>query len=148
MSIKQRGQTPEAEIRDFFSSWLKSVRAGDADGIRKHYADDIVAFDAVKQLQFMGRDAYMRHWSACLDMCPKPMIFEPAEVTVEAEDGLAFSHTLLKCGYVEDGGTEKTSWMRATTCYRKTGGRWAIVHEHFSAPFDMETCNAILDARP
>jgi ketosteroid isomerase-like protein len=29
--------------------------------------------------------------------------------------------------------------MRATACFRKIGGRWRVVHEHVSLPFDPET---------
>ena len=138
----------ETEIRDLFMSWLEALKVSDANRIRQHYADDIVAFDAVKHLQFKGRDTYMRHWADCFVLCPHPKIYEPAEVTVAATGGLAFSHALLRCGYVDEAGMENTAWMRATTCYRKTAGSWAIVHEHFSAPFDIDTGMAIVDAQP
>jgi len=38
--------------------------------------------------------------------------------------------------------------VRATVCYRKIDGKWMIVHEHFSVPFDMETLKASLDLKP
>jgi len=142
------GKSAERDVRGVLNSWLQAVRASDADAIRKHYAEDIVAFDAVIQLQFKGRDAYMQHWSACLDMCPGPMLFEMDQTEVSANDGLGFSRSLLQCGYTDQDGTEKSSWMRVTTCYEKRDGRWLIVHEHFSAPFDCESGKAIFDAQP
>jgi ketosteroid isomerase-like protein len=38
--------------------------------------------------------------------------------------------------------------MRATVCCRNAGGRWRIAHEHFSAPFDMESGKALLGLEP
>jgi ketosteroid isomerase-like protein len=38
--------------------------------------------------------------------------------------------------------------MRVTVCLRKSGGRWAVAHEHFSAPFDPESGMALLDLAP
>jgi len=49
--------TAEAEIRELMDNWLQSVRSLDINGIVSHYAPDIVAYDAIAQLQFKGVDA-------------------------------------------------------------------------------------------
>jgi uncharacterized protein (TIGR02246 family) len=140
--------TAEAEIREQVDSWLKAVLALDLDGIVSHYAPDILAFDAVSQLQFKGVDAYRKHWQACLAMCrPGAMIFEMHDLNVAAGDDVAFATALNRCGGTGENGEEKAGWMRMTTGYRKTHGKWMIVHEHFSAPFDMETLK-VLDVKP
>jgi len=38
--------------------------------------------------------------------------------------------------------------MRATVGYRRSGGQWQVIHEHWSAPFDMETQKALFDLKP
>jgi ketosteroid isomerase-like protein len=38
--------------------------------------------------------------------------------------------------------------MRATICFRKINGEWKVVHEHYSAPFDMESGKALFDLEP
>ena len=140
--------TAAAEIREQVDSWLQAVRAMDIDGIVSHYAPDILAFDAVSQLQFKGVDAYRKHWQACFAMCrPGTMIFEMHDLNVTAGDDVAFATALNRCGGIEENGEEKAGWMRMTAGYRKTDGRWMVVHEHFSAPFDMETLR-VLDVKP
>jgi uncharacterized protein (TIGR02246 family) len=140
--------TAEAEIREQVDSWLQAVRAMDLEGIVSHYAPDILAFDAVSQLQFKGVDAYRKHWQACLAMCrPGTMIFEMHDLNVVAGDDVAFATALNRCGGIGENGEEKAGWMRMTAGYRKTDGRWMVVHEHFSAPFDMETLR-VLDVKP
>jgi ketosteroid isomerase-like protein len=141
-----------AEVGAVMESWCRAVRAMDIDGIVAHYAADILAFDAVLQLQFKGVDAYREHWAACLTMCPGPTVFELPDLQVTAGDDVAFACGLLRCGpsaeQGEEPGEEKACWMRLTSCLRKAHGKWTIVHEHFSAPFDIETGKALFDLKP
>jgi uncharacterized protein (TIGR02246 family) len=148
MSTAIAHTTAEAEIRALVDNWLRAVLARDIDGIMSHYAPDILSFDAISQLQFKGVDAYRTHWEACLSMCPGPMIFEIHDLNIAAGNDVAFCHCLTRCGATEENGAEKASWMRVTVCYRKTNGKWLVVHEHCSAPFDMESCKALLDLEP
>ncbi|MGO4573419.1 YybH family protein [Microvirga sp. 2TAF3] len=139
---------PEDEVRDLIDRWIKAVRAQDIDGIASHYAPDILAFDAVSQLQFKGVEAYRKHWEACLAMCDGLMIFEIRDLAITASGDVAFAHCLNRCGGTAANGEEKASWMRMTSGYRKIDGKWMVVHEHFSAPFDMETGKALFDLQP
>jgi uncharacterized protein (TIGR02246 family) len=139
---------PEDDVRRLIESWLKAVRAKDLDAIVSHYAPDIVAFDAIAQLRFKGRDAYKEHWKACLAMCEGPMSFEIHELTITAGDDLAFGHYLSRCGGTGEDGEEKAGWTRATVGCRRIGGKWMMVHEHFSAPFDVESGKALLGLQP
>lgn len=140
--------TAEAEIRALMDKYLHAIHARDVDRIVACYAPDILAFDAISQLQFKGVEAYRTHWEACLAMCPGPMIFEMHDLSVAASDDVAFSHWLTRCGGTSENGEEKTSWMRATGCYRKRNGKWALAHEHYSAPFDVATGKALLELTP
>lgn len=148
MSAKTVKSTAEAEVRELLDSWFAAILAADISAIMSHYAPDTVAYDAVQQLQFLGTEAYGRHWQSCLEMCPGPMIFEPGDVTVVAGDDVAYSHGLVRCGGTDKDGNTKTSWMRFTSGYRKAKGKWAIYHEHFSAPFDMESGKALFELEP
>jgi uncharacterized protein (TIGR02246 family) len=140
--------TAEAEIRAQVDHWLYAVLAMDLEGIVSHYAPDILAFDAVSQLQFKGVESYKKHWQACLAMCrPGTMIFEMHHLNVVAGDDVAFATALNRCGGRGDNGEEKAGWMRMTAGYRKTNGKWTVVHEHFSAPFDIKTLK-VLDVKP
>jgi len=142
-------RTDEAvQIRRLLEQWAKAVRAKDLDGIVAHYAPDILAFDGIGPLQFKGRDAYGRHWEACLEMCSGPMIFEIHELDIEARNDLAFGHYLGRCGGTGADGKEQAGWFRVTVCCRKTNGRWKVAHEHFSAPFDPESGKALLGLEP
>ena len=50
---------------------------------------------------------------------------------------IAFAHYLARCGATGLDGSEHLGWLRATTRFRRQpDGRWLIVHDHCSAPFD------------
>lgn len=139
----------ESEIRTVQDDWLRLVATKDVDRIMSLYAPDVVAYDAIAQLRFKGREAYGKHWEACLTMCPGPITFEIHDLDVAANGDVAFSHHLLKHeGKDPESGEAHTCWMRVTSGYRKRDGKWVIVHEHFSSPIDMESGKAMFDATP
>ncbi len=138
----------ESEVRDLLSAWEQALLSRDVPRIMAYYSNDVVAFDAIKQLQFVGRDAYGAHWAACMAMCTGPMIFEIHQLALNASADLAFCHFLTRCGGTDESGQQQSSWMRVTSCLRRIEGRWKIVHEHFSMPIDMESGKALFDATP
>jgi uncharacterized protein (TIGR02246 family) len=150
MSTAVASMSPEAEVRAVLDDWLVAVNKQDLDGIIRHYAPDVVAFDAIAQLQFKGVEAYRAHWAACFEMCPTSgtMVCELHDVAIDAGADRAFGHCLTRCGMIEEGGTEKLSWMRGSLAWRKLSGRWQVVHEHWSAPFDPASGKALFDAQP
>jgi uncharacterized protein (TIGR02246 family) len=148
MALQMTRTNDEGQIRALLDDWASAVRAKDLDAIFAHYAPDILAFDAIAQLQYKGTEAYRKHWQACMALCPGQMIFEVHDLRVAASNDLAFCHYLSRCGGTGAEGEEKVGWMRATAGLRRRGGKWLIVHEHFSAPFDPASGKALLDLEP
>ncbi|HRP98067.1 MAG TPA: nuclear transport factor 2 family protein [Rhodocyclaceae bacterium] len=98
----------------------------------------MVAYDAILALQFKGAQAYAKHWAACLAMCAGPMIFEIHDLHVRTSDELALAHGLARCGGTGPDGKEMAGWTRMTIAFQKRNGKCLVVHEHFSAPFDVQ----------
>lgn len=143
----QQGRA-ESAIRAAVDRWLRAVLARDVDGIMSHYAPDVLSFDAIAALRFKGAAAYRKHWEMCMSLCSGEMIFEIHDFGVMARGDLAVCHFLTRCGAKGEDGQEKASWMRATVCLREVDGRWLIVHEHYSAPFDVQSGKAMFDLQP
>lgn len=135
------------QVQALLDSYIDAVRALDLDRILACYAPDMVAYDAIAQLEFSGLETYRHHWKMCVDHCQN-MIFEPREPVIYASGDVAFGHYLVHCGGTGPDGKECSGWMRATFGARKQNGRWQIVHEHYSAPFDPETNKILSDAKP
>lgn len=141
------GSPIDPAIQRLLDGWLEAVQAGDVEAIVRHYSDDVLAFDAVAQLQFVGREAYAQHWRTCLQACQQTR-FERHHLAVEQGGDVAFGHYLSYCGGKDEKGEEKASWARVTFGLRRVDGEWKIVHEHFSIPFDMHTGQLLFDAQP
>jgi uncharacterized protein (TIGR02246 family) len=137
-----------AQVRNAIAAWTTAASSKDLDAISACYAPDVRAFDAIAALEFQGMAAYREHWAQCLDMVPGEMRFEVHDLKVEAAGDLAVAHYLAHCACTGEDGTEQAGWMRATVCLRKTDGKWLIVHEHYSAPFDPMTVKALCDLKP
>ena len=138
----------QAQIQAIIDTYRQAVMTKDVEKVMTLYADDILSFDAIKALQFKGKEAYRAHWVACMEMCPGPHIFEFHEIAIETGDNIAFAHWVANCGGTNEKGETQSCWMRATACYRLVGGAWKIAHEHWSAPFDPMTGSTLFDAKP
>ena len=137
-----------AEVRARIEDWAAALRAKDIDGIMASHSADVLAFDCHSQLEFKGADAYRRHLEACMPCMQGAMLFELHDLNIVAQDDVAFCHYLALCGATGADGAEHRCWLRGTTCLRRTGGAWRIVHAHCSAPFDPLSGRAMLDLVP
>ncbi|WP_339412376.1 YybH family protein [Pseudomonas sp. EA_35y_Pfl2_R5] len=138
----------QAQIQQQLDSWAAACRSKDVSQIISHYAEDVVAYDAIGPLRFQGRAAYQAHWQACMEMCSGQALFEIHQPSFLLSDGLAVVHYLFHCGGSDDKGEMQSSWMRVSQCFRLQGGQWLIAHEHFSMPCDMESGKVLFDLQP
>ncbi|WP_347901580.1 SgcJ/EcaC family oxidoreductase [Pseudomonas purpurea] len=140
--------TENTEIQALIETYRQAVITKDVEKVMGLYADNIVSFDAVSALQFKGKVAYRAHWEACMTMCPGPHVFEFHQMDIVTAQDMAFAHWLAHCGGTDDKGETKACWMRVTAGYQRVGGQWRIVHEHWSAPFDMVSGAVLFDLHP
>ena len=140
--------TPQSQLKQAIDSWAKAAQSKYVERIISHYSDEVVAYDAIGPLRFVGREAYKAHWQACMEMCTGEGMFEVHDPSFMIDDNLGVAHYLLHCGGTDDKGQTQTCWMRVTQCFRRQGERWLIAHEHFSVPSDMESGKALFDLTP
>lgn len=138
----------EQQIRDLVNQYVSAVRAKDVARVASLYSEDVVAFDAILALQFIGKAAYIEHWHTCMGYAKGDTLYEVHQLKVVAGSELAFSHSINLCGCANEQGKMETSWMRSTQCWQNSANGWKIVHEHFSAPFDVESGQAMFNLQP
>lgn len=148
MNTASDTRSGETRIRELMAEFEQAVGVKDLDRIMSQYAPEVVAYDAVGELQFKGIDAYRAHWQRCFDFCQGDGFFETREVSITASGDLAFSHSLSHCGGANEKGEMQTAWMRGTRCWRLQGDDWKVVHEHFSMPFDMASGQVCFGLEP
>ncbi|GAB3426547.1 YybH family protein [Flindersiella endophytica] len=133
----------EAEIRELFEARTRAVAAKDAATLTAANDANIVVFDAVAPFVHRGAETAARkqEWFAAYRT---GIGHEIRDLEVTAADDLAFCHFLVRISGTMLDGTVVGMWVRATSCLRKLGDGWRIVHEHASVPFDAETGKAVL----
>lgn len=113
------------------------------------YAPDVVSFDIEPPLQHVGAEAKRKNWERVFAAYECPLGYEVRELTITVGEDVAFAHSLNRLsGTLRNGAKTTGFWVRATTCFRKLNGRWAIAHDHVSVPFDMSTGTALVNLEP
>ena len=148
MTTKSSAATDEAQIRERIDGWVKALRAKDLDGLMSHYAQDILVFDLAPPLQYEGAVAYRKNWADWFPSFQGPVGYEVRSLSITAGRDVAFSRSLNRITGTRTSGENSDVWLRATVGFRKTGGKWMVVHEHFSVPINMETFEGELDLKP
>jgi ketosteroid isomerase-like protein len=141
----------EFQIRKLIDDFKQAMASQNIEAIMSFYAPDVVAFDIVAPIQYIGAAAYKKSWEkafADYGASGNESGFEIHNLEIEANENLAFSHSLSHCfGKMKDG-KDMDMWMRNTACYKKINGKWSIIHEQLSVPIDFETGKALLDLKP
>ena len=70
-----KGNT-EVEIRQWMDQWKKVFAAHDLDGIMALYAPDVIAYDVVAPLQFVGKEVYRKDYQEFLAQYVGPIEVE------------------------------------------------------------------------
>ncbi|TDD73390.1 DUF4440 domain-containing protein [Actinomadura darangshiensis] len=141
-------RTAEADIRRQVDKIVEGLRAKDLDGLRRLYAADVVSFDIEPPLQHAGVDAKMKNW-ANVFLFFQDVDYEVRDLTVTVGGDVAFGHGFGRLsGTLADGTATDGMWVRATFCFRKTGGDWLIAHDQVSVPVDMRSGKPLTDLSP
>jgi uncharacterized protein (TIGR02246 family) len=138
----------EAQIRQLIANQVSAICAKDIDRIMAHYAQDVTIFDVKPPFQIKGADAFRRIWQECLPYFPDSFEIESRDLSVTVSGDLAIAHWLFHFTGMEKDHPAAQMWMRNTVSYQRNQGKWQIVHEHCSVPFDPETSKAVFTLEP
>lgn len=119
---------------DTIRSWAGAVAACDIEAVC--YADPLLVFDVVGQLQREGKALY-RRGGRVFSLAWRNREVRVARASVHAGGDIAFATGLLDCGGTE-GGRPVEYTLRLTLGLTRTPDGWRIVHEHSSEPMPFD----------
>jgi ketosteroid isomerase-like protein len=148
--LAHASSSDEAAIKALEDQFIKAVAAKDVDGIMASYehGDDLFVFDLIPPRQYVGWDAYKKDWQGVIDGCKGPVKATLSDLNVSTDHHLAVGHNIQHFSCTGADGKPLDMTMRVTDAYRKSGGKWLIVHEHISVPVDLATGKADLTSKP
>lgn len=148
MTSKNRETIAEAQIRELIEARVTAVHARDANVLASNQAKDIVMFDALNPLQYIGAERAGKRTEEWLGWYDGPIGYDVRDLNIVAGDDVAFCYYLYRVSGTMTNGTQVDMWLRSTVCFRKIDGKWTIMHEHTSVPFDGESGKASVDLKP
>ena len=136
------------EIQALYERQFDAIRAKDLDRLMSFYSPDIVYYDVVPPLRFVGADALRERFSHWLAGFQGRIEMDLRDLHVAASGDLAVVHFLSRSSGTLTNGREVGSWVRGTSCCQRTGGRWLVTHEHISLPVDVAAGRPATDLTP
>jgi uncharacterized protein (TIGR02246 family) len=148
MTTEKSKTTDEARIRALIEQRVKAVRTKDIDALMSHHAPDVLMFDALNPLQYVGAEKVRERAEQWFSWYRDSIGYEVRDLSVTAGETAAFCHYLYRVSGTMTNGKEVNMWVRASVCFRKIDGEWMVTHEHTSVPFDAESGKASVDLQP
>jgi ketosteroid isomerase-like protein len=137
-----------SEIAEFLESQADAIRAKDLDRLMTFYSPDIVYFDVVPPLRYVGSAALRDRFTRWFAGFRGPIDLAVRDLTVSVSGDIAVAHWFSRAAGTLQNGREVGTWVRATNCSRRSPGGWSVTHEHISVPADLATGMAAVDLTP
>jgi ketosteroid isomerase-like protein len=148
MTSKENKAKNEAAIRELIERFARAFRVKDVDGCMSVFAREIVSYDILPPLQAVGAETFVTHWREFFESYQGPIHVEFPDVSIAAGDDVAFSYCLHRIAGTLKSGHKTDFWLRWTAGWRKSNGKWLIVHEQVSVPVDLRSGKAMMDLKP
>jgi ketosteroid isomerase-like protein len=137
-----------ADLQALFEIRAEEIRAKDIAGLMALYAPDIVYFDLVPPLRYVGAAALRERFKDWFAKWKSSIGQETRELNISVDANLAAAFMLLRTSGTLSDGRRVGYWVRVSNSCRRAEGRWLITHEHVSLPVDMKSANAVMDLVP
>lgn len=144
------GKSDEAQIRTLLDDWGKAFHNRDINAIMAMYkpGPELVAFDIVPPLRYVGYAAYKKDYEQFLSQYQGPITVEIRDMQVVTSDTVAYAFGLERLSGTLTNGQKSDMWLRFTSGFRKIKGHWFDVHDHISVPADLDSGKAMLGLTP
>jgi uncharacterized protein (TIGR02246 family) len=148
MAVEANKKNDEAEIQRLLDDGIRALRDKNIEGVMSMYAQEVVTFDILPPLRYLGADALRKLWEEVFSVYQGPIDYEIHDLNITVGDDVAFTHSLNRISGTMISGQKTDLWLRWTAGFRKINGKWLIVHHQNSVPVDLQTGRAVLDLKP
>ena len=136
------------ELRDLIEERVTAVARRDVEALAAQQAADVLAFNVLPPLRLQGAEQVAPQTRAWFDGYARGPGYEVRDLVVDADGDLGYCAFLYHVTGTLQTGKEVSMWVRATLVCRKRDGRWVIVHDHESIPWDPQTGQGLAGLDP
>ena len=138
----------QSEVSALVERRSEAIRTKDIDRLMSVFAHEVVYFDLVPGLRYVGSEALRPRFLGMFDGFDGAIVQEVSDLNVVASGDIAVAHMLIRAGGTRKNGPEVSYWVRATSGCERSHDGWLITHEHISMPVDFESGSAAMDLVP
>ena len=138
----------QSAIRALLDGRSEAIWTKDLDRLISFYSPDVVYFDIVPPLQYVGSAALRDRFSHWFDGFEGPIGQGIHELTIVASGDVAVASMLIRASGTRKNGHEVGFWVRATSSFQRSANGWLITHEHISLPVDLASGSAVTNLAP
>jgi uncharacterized protein (TIGR02246 family) len=138
----------EAELRAVVDERVAAVAAKDPAPLAARQHPDIVTFNVLPPLHARGSEAVEEATRGWFDGYSSDIGYEVHDLHVTVDGDVGFCSFLYHVTGTLKTGDGVDMWVRATLGCRRFDGRWLIVHDHESVPFDAASGQALTALTP
>jgi ketosteroid isomerase-like protein len=138
----------QSDVEVLFDSRSEAIWMKDIERLMSLYSPDIVYFDLVPPLRYVGSAALRRRFLDWFEGFEGPIGQEVSDLNVIESGDAAVAHMLIRASGTLKNGQDVGFWVRATDGCRRSNDEWLITHEHVSLPVDPMSRSAAMDLVP
>lgn len=125
----------ETKIRALLEAWASATREGRQGDVLSNHAENVLIYEVLPPLKYESAAAYRRSWGDWQPETQGEVQFDLEDLSITAGSDVAFAHGILQCGGTLLDGTKFHDTVRATFCLGKIEGKWKVLHQHSSKPW-------------
>src|SRR5690349_15337009 len=94
MAVEENKKNDEAAIQGLLDDCIRSLHDKNIEGVMSLYAKEVVSFDIVPPLRYIGADAFRKVWEETFSSFQGPIGYEIHDLSITVGDDVAFTHSL------------------------------------------------------
>jgi uncharacterized protein (TIGR02246 family) len=138
----------DADVQALHQRWSAATAGKDLDGLMADIAADVVSYEHIDLLQHVGVHEVREVCKRGLESSAGTVTWEVPDLKVVVRDDIAVAWGLNRMTAEQPDGTSTEAWSRGTRVFQQQDGRWMMIHQHVSFPYDPQTGRALTDLRP
>src|SRR5947207_11138324 len=111
MAVEANKQNDEAEIQRLLDNGIRALHDRNIEGIMCIYAQEVVTFDIVPPLRYIGADALRKLWEEVFSVYQGPIEYETRDLNITVGDDVAFAYSLNRMSGTIKNGQKTNYWL-------------------------------------
>jgi uncharacterized protein (TIGR02246 family) len=136
------------ELHDLIDERVTAVAARDGKTLGARQHPDVLAYSVLGALSSKGSGAVDEQMSAWFDGYRDGPHYTVHDLNVDADGALGYCAFVYHVKGTLNDDTDVSMAVRATLVCKRFDGRWLVVHDHESVPFDPATGSALTNLQP